>query len=103
MVIASELPQWAGYNPEGFDPGVERHVDFLTSYPPGDISDGQLWGPMREETNSWFNRIYTGLKTPHATAQDGHRNLILTMAMDLSAARGERVDLPVEDLTELLE
>jgi len=103
VVIASELPQWAGYNPEGFDPGVERHVDFLTSYPPGDISDGQLWGPMREETNSWFNRIYTGLKTPHATAQDGHRNLVLTMAMDLSAERGERVDLPVEDLTELPE
>ena len=46
----------------------ERHVDFLTSYPPGDINDGQLWGPMREETNAWFGRIHTGLKTPHATA-----------------------------------
>ena len=55
---------------------------------------------MREETNSWYGRIYNGLETPHATAADGHRNLILTMAMDLSAARGEIVMLPV-DINEL--
>ena len=55
---------------------------------------------MREETNAWFGRIYNGLETPHATAADGHRNLILTMAMDLSAARGEIVKLPV-DINEL--
>ncbi|MFC1665442.1 hypothetical protein ACFL17_07420, partial [Pseudomonadota bacterium] len=71
-----------------------------TSYPPGDVSDGQLWGPMREETNTWFSRVHMGMKTPHATAEDGHRNLVLTMAMDLSAARGERVELPV-DLADL--
>ena len=96
VVLASEKPQGAGYNPDGFEPEYQRHVDFLTSYPPGDMYDGQLWGPMREETNAWFGRIYTGLKTPHATAADGHRNLILTMSMDLSAARGQVVDLPVE-------
>ncbi|NIO10434.1 MAG: Gfo/Idh/MocA family oxidoreductase, partial [Deltaproteobacteria bacterium] len=78
LVIASELPQWAGYRPKGFQPDFERHVDFLTSYPAGDISLGQFWGPMREETNAWLGRIYTGLGTPHATAADGHRNLVLT-------------------------
>jgi hypothetical protein len=36
------------------------------------------------------------LKTPHATAEDGHRNLVLTMAMDLAARRGEVVKLPVD-------
>ena len=36
------------------------------------------------------------MKTPHATAADGHRNLVLTMAMDLSAARGEVVKLPID-------
>ena len=46
------------------------------------MNDGQLWGPMREETNCWFGRIHTGLKTPHASAAEGHRNLLLTMAMD---------------------
>ena len=96
LVLASEIPQGAGYDPEGFSLDQPRHVDFLTSYPPGDLYDGQLWGPMREETNAWFGRIYTRLKTPHASAADGHRNLMLTMAMDLSAARGEIVELPVD-------
>jgi len=51
---------------------------------------------MREETNTWFARICMGLDSPHATAAEGHRNLIHTMAMDLSAARGERINLPVD-------
>jgi myo-inositol 2-dehydrogenase/D-chiro-inositol 1-dehydrogenase len=96
LVLASEVAQGAGYNPEGFEPEYKRHVDFLTSYPPGDIHAGQLWGPMREETNAWLSRVYTGLDTPHATAADGHRNLLLTMAMDHSAARGEKIALPVD-------
>ena len=96
LVLASDVAQGAGYAPEGFDPGAPRHVDFLTSYPPGDIHDGQLWGPMREETNSWYQRIYTGQSTPHATAKEAHRNLLLTMAMDVSAIRGTPVALPVE-------
>ena len=87
-MLASEYPQGAGYQPDGFEPGFERHVDFLTSYPPGDMWNGQLGGPMRKETNAWFARLYTRLETPHATAEDGHRNLLLTMAMDLSAEIG---------------
>ncbi len=94
VVLASNVAQGAGYAPDGFSPGAPRHVDFLTSYPPGDLHDGQLWGPMREETNAWYQRLYTGQRTPHATAADGHRNLLLTMAMDLSAKRGEPVPLP---------
>jgi hypothetical protein len=91
--MATNHAQGAGYAPEGYT-APPRHVEFLTSYPPGDLYDGQLWGPMREETNSWYQRIYTGQRTPHATARDGHRNLILTMAMDLSAKRGAEVLLP---------
>jgi len=96
LILASETPQGAGYKPEGFGPEYARHVDFLTSYPPGDIWNGRLWGPMREETNSWFTRLTMGLPTPHATANDGHRNLLLTMAMDLSVKRGRPLILPVE-------
>ncbi|MDF1777011.1 MAG: Gfo/Idh/MocA family oxidoreductase [Rhizobiaceae bacterium] len=95
LVLASDIAQGAGYSPDGFDPGAPRHVDFLTSYPPGDMQGGQLWGPMREETNSWFQRIYAGQSTPHAKAADGHANLMLTMAMDLSARRNAPVALPV--------
>jgi hypothetical protein len=51
---------------------------------------------MRDETNSWLTRVSMGLPTPHASAADGHRNLVLTMAMDLSAARGKALKLPVE-------
>ena len=50
---------------------------------------------MREETSPWFGRLHMGLATPHATAEDAHRNMLLTMAMDLSSARGEPLDLPV--------
>jgi len=97
LVLASEKAQWSGYRPEGYKPEYERHVEFLTSYPPGDIAFGQLWGPMREETNAWFSRIYTGMQTPHATAWDGHRNLVLTMAMGLSAERGIPLKLPLDE------
>jgi predicted dehydrogenase len=99
VILASNRSQKTPYPlPEGVDD--TRHVEFLTSFPPGDIQDGQLWGPMREETNSWYQRVYTGLKTPHATPQDGHRNLVMTMAMDLSAKLGREVAFPV-DLDEL--
>jgi len=95
LVMATNVVQGGGYVPEGFK-APERHVDFLTSYPPGDLHDDQLWGPMREETNAWYQRIFTGQSTPHATAADGHRNLLLTMAMDLSAKRGAPVALPAD-------
>ncbi len=102
VIVASEIPQPAGYTSRGFEPPSERHVDFVGSYPPGDMSDGMLWGPMREETLTWFNRLVKGFDTPHATAADGHRNLMLTMAMDYSAKLGKPVKLPLEP-TDLLE
>ncbi|MDP3983417.1 MAG: Gfo/Idh/MocA family oxidoreductase [Acidimicrobiia bacterium] len=96
VIIASEIPQGAGYTSKGYQPETGRYVDFIGSYPPGDLSDGLLWGPMREETMTWFNRLTKGVQTPHATAADGHRNLLLTMAMDLSARTGRPVPLPIE-------
>ena len=95
-IVVSERPQGAGYQPKGFDAGAPRHVDFIGSYPPGDLAEGRLWGPMRDETMTWFDRLAKGHATHHATAADGHRNLMLTMAMDLSARRGTSVELPVD-------
>jgi myo-inositol 2-dehydrogenase/D-chiro-inositol 1-dehydrogenase len=95
VILAAEASQGPGYNPKGYDPGFVRNVDFLGSYPPGDLHDGHISGPMREETLSWLNRLVTGQPTVHATAADGHRNLLLTMAMDLSANTGLPVKLPV--------
>jgi myo-inositol 2-dehydrogenase / D-chiro-inositol 1-dehydrogenase len=101
VILASEIGQPAGYTSKGFKPPAPRHVDFIGSYPPGDVSDGMLWGPMREETLTWYNKLTTGINTPHATAADGHRNLLLTMAMDKSARTGLPVKLPIQpsDLT----
>ena len=96
VILATEIPQPAGYASKGYQPDAQRYVDFIGSYPPGDVSDGLLWGPMREETMTWFHRLANGVSTPHATARDGHRNLILTMAMDRSARMGQAVRLPID-------
>ena len=36
------------------------------------------------------------MPAPHASAAEGHRSLLLTMAMDLSARRGTEIKLPLE-------
>ncbi|WP_431280912.1 Gfo/Idh/MocA family protein [Humitalea sp. 24SJ18S-53] len=91
MVLAVDAPQAEGYSPDG-----RRLVDFLGSYPPGDMAFGELWGPMREETLGWLDRVSMGVASPHATAADAHRNLMLTKALDLSAKLGRPVRLPLE-------
>ena len=106
VILASDHnPQGPAYNPEGLNLEAVRHVDFLTSFPPGDVYADELWGPMREETNNWFQRIYNKKSTPHATAAEGHRNLMLTMAMDLSAKEKREIELPIspDELMERLE
>jgi predicted dehydrogenase len=99
LVMATEEPHpthRTKVNQRGIDQTEEKHISFLASYPPGDMVMGQLWGGMREETNSWLSHLYTGLETPHATAAEGHRNLILTKAMDYSAKIGKAIPLPIE-------
>jgi myo-inositol 2-dehydrogenase / D-chiro-inositol 1-dehydrogenase len=91
MVLAVSQPQAEGYAPD-----KSRLVDFLGSYPPGDIALGELRGPMREETDSWLGRVSMGLPTQAATAAEAHRNLMLTKALDLSAKRKQPVSLPLE-------
>ncbi len=90
IVLATNLVQGEGYAPD-----KRRHVDFLTSYPVGDIALGELRGPMREETNSWLNRVALGVPTQHATAREGHNRLMLTKAIDLSARLKRPVKLPI--------
>jgi myo-inositol 2-dehydrogenase/D-chiro-inositol 1-dehydrogenase len=91
MVLAVSKPQEEGYAPDR-----TRLVDFMGSYPPGDMVLGELRGPMREETDSWLNRVSLGLPTQAATAAEAHRNLMLTKALDLSAKRKQPVKLPLD-------
>jgi myo-inositol 2-dehydrogenase / D-chiro-inositol 1-dehydrogenase len=90
MVLAVSAPQHEGYAPDG-----RRLVDFMGSYPPGDMVMGELRGPMAEETDSWLNRVSLGLPTQAATAAEAHNRLMLTKALDLSARRRESVKLPL--------
>jgi myo-inositol 2-dehydrogenase / D-chiro-inositol 1-dehydrogenase len=82
---------------EGYSPDETRRVDFLGSYPPGDMALGELRGPMREETEQWLNRVSMGLTTQHATAAEAHNRLMLTKAFDLSARRKKPVQLPITE------
>lgn len=104
LVLASEQPQSAsaGYAPNGYATPLPRYVDFMGSKPFGDDTSMGFWGPMREETMTWINHVMTGRPTHHATAADGHRNLLITMAMDKSARTGRPIEL-VPDAASLLE
>ncbi len=82
---------------EGYAPDRLRRVDFLGSYPPGDMVLGELRGPMREETEQWLNRICMDLPTQHATAAEAHNRLMLTKAFDKSARLKRAIPLPIEE------
>jgi len=82
---------------EGYAPDAQRRVDFLGSYPPGDMALGELRGPMREETEQWLNRVSMGLATQHATAAEAHDRLMLTKAFDKSARLKKPVALPIAE------
>jgi myo-inositol 2-dehydrogenase/D-chiro-inositol 1-dehydrogenase len=90
IVLATDRPQGEGYAPD-----AARRVDFLGSYPPGDVALGALRGPMREETEQWLNRLSMGLPTQHASAAEAHHRLMLTKAFDLSARLKRALPLPI--------
>jgi myo-inositol 2-dehydrogenase/D-chiro-inositol 1-dehydrogenase len=92
IVLATTLSQSEGYAPDS-----QRRVDFLGSYPPGDMVLGELRGPMREETEQWLNRICMDLPTQHATAAEAHNRLMLTKAFDKSARLKKAVPLPITE------
>jgi predicted dehydrogenase len=91
IVLAVSSPQSEGYAPD-----TSRLVDFMGSYPPGDMVMGELRGPMAEETVSWLNRVALGVPTQAATAAEAHNRLMLTKALDLSAKRKQPVKLPLD-------
>jgi len=92
IVLATTKSQSEGYAPDN-----QRRVDFLGSYPPGDMALGELRGPMRDETEQWLNRVSMGHNTQHATAAEAHNRLMLTKAFDLSAKRKKPIPLHIEE------
>ena len=107
VILASNQYQPPGYKKKSTDivdvsntNYQSRNVDFLTSIPFGQRSHSEMWGPIREETFSWFHRLMTGAKTPHTTAKEGHENLAICLAIDLAAKTGNLIDIPA-DLNDL--
>ena len=101
VILASNQHQPAGYKKKSI--GKEdvltinhqsRNVDFLTSIPFGQRSQSEMWGPIREETFSWFHRLMTGAKTPHTTAKEGHENLAICLAIDLAEKTVSLIYIP---------
>jgi predicted dehydrogenase len=82
---------------EGYAPDRARRVDFLGSYPPGDMVLGELRGPMREETEQWLNRLCMRVPTQHASAAEAHNRLMLTKAFDKSARLKKPIALPISE------
>jgi predicted dehydrogenase len=68
---------------------------FLGSGTPGDWALGDFWGPIANETRAWLDYLATGKACVHATAQDARRNLEVTLAIQLAAASGNAVKLPM--------
>src|SRR6202166_709390 len=93
VVLAVTAPQNEGYAPD-----ERRLVDFMGSYPPGDMVLGELRGPIADETVSWLNRLALGLPTQAATAAEAHNRLMLTKALALSARRKQPVQLDEDEL-----
>ena len=83
-------------SPYAADSSVE--VAFLGSQMPGDWALGDFYGPMRDETRLFLERITTGKEVPLCDGLTGRDVLELTLAIEKSAAEGGViVDLPLRE------
>ncbi len=70
---------------------------FLGSTMPGDWAQGDFYGPMRDETRLFVERVRDGRDVPLCGAEAGRDVLELTLAMERSAREGGGlVDLPLK-------
>ncbi len=83
-------------SPYAADSSVE--VAFLGSQMPGDWALGDFYGPMRDETRLFLERVTSGKAVPLCDGLTGRDVLELTIAIEKSAAAGGLViDLPLRE------
>ena len=64
---------------------------------PGDWAMGDFYGPMRDETRLFLERVTTGREIPLCGGESGRAVLELAMAMEKSAKEGgSLVELPLK-------
>lgn len=81
--------------PHVYLPDHNVNMVFLSSGTPGDWALGDFWGPVANETRAWLDHLATGKACVHATARDARCNLEVTLAIQLAAASGKTVKLPL--------
>ena len=80
--------------PSPYTPDTSMSVAMLGSYMPGDWALGEHFGAMQEETHAFINSTGTGRPDPIlATGAEGLDVLLISRAVDESAASGEVVPL----------
>ncbi len=71
------------------DPTLE--AVFLGTMMPGDWAVGDFYGPMREETRLFIERVTTGKEVPLCSGETARSVLKITLAMEESAGTGGTV------------
>ena len=71
--------------PSPYAPETSVNVAFLGSHMPGDWALGDFYGPMREETRQFLERVTTGRDVVLCDGRTGRDVLELTLAMEKSA------------------
>jgi predicted dehydrogenase len=83
--------------PSPYAPDSSVEVAFLGSAMPGDWAMGDFYGPMRDETRLFLERVTTGREIPLCGGESGRAVLELAMAMEKSAKEGgSLVELPLK-------
>ncbi|MHB8566098.1 MAG: Gfo/Idh/MocA family protein [Nitrososphaerales archaeon] len=82
--------------PGGYLKDARMSVSHMGSTMTGDWVLNRFIGPMKYETELFLEHIVKGGQIPNSTGKDARRVLEVTLAMDMSAATGEPVDLPLK-------
>ena len=81
--------------PSPYVPGAKSEVVFLESMMAGDWALGEFWGPMRDETRLFLERVTAGRAVPLTTPEEARATLEVTLAIERSAKEGRPLDLPL--------
>ncbi|OGL63408.1 MAG: hypothetical protein A3I72_10280 [Candidatus Tectomicrobia bacterium RIFCSPLOWO2_02_FULL_70_19] len=81
--------------PSPYVPGAKSEVVFLESMMAGDWLLGDFWGPMRDETRLFLERVTAGRAVPLATPAEARATLEVTLAIERSAKENRPIDLPL--------
>ena len=79
--------------PHAYVPGHSADLLFMQSNSSGDWAMGDYWGPIANETRSWFDHLVTGTPCCHTNVHEARQTLALTHAIEESAKTGTIITL----------